>query len=62
MSAENEDLIDYEDDDLAIPAPAAAAANGKPAAGAAAAAQPAGETKDTKGSYVGIHSVCSFSL
>lgn len=56
MSAENEDLIDYEDDDLAIPS----AANGNKAT--APAAQPATtETKDTKGSYVGIHSASLLS-
>ena len=51
MSAENEDLIDYEEDDLAV-TPAAPATNGAGAKTAAAA-----ESKDQKGSYVGIHSV-----
>lgn len=49
MSAENEDLIDYEEDDLAV-TPAAPATNG------AAAKTAAAESKDQKGSYVGIHS------
>jgi len=50
MSAENEDLIDYEEDDLTLTT-AAPAANGTAKTAAAT------ESKDQKGSYVGIHSV-----
>jgi len=49
MSAENEDLIDYEEDDLTLTT-AAPAANGTAKTAAAT------ESKDQKGSYVGIHS------
>lgn len=53
MSAQHpeEDLIDYEEDDATVSAPAAT--NG---AAAATGDGAAAESRDQKGSYVGIHS------